>query len=277
MPKISVIIPTYNGGKFIKKAIESVLDQTLDDFEIIVVDDGSTDNTPYILQEYIRTNNIVYISQKNVGVAVARNNGINMSKGTYIAFLDDDDFWIDKDKLKKQIEFLENHPDYVMVGTAGIVVDEKGKRVTDYKVPEGDHSIRDSILMRNPFIQSSIVAKKDILNQAGLYSVKDYVNAEDYNLWLRVGLLGKMENLKEPMTAYLTRNGNTSSNHKKEVLRSNILFIKEYKNKYPNYLKSFVFSYIKLIIYTVFYSIGSKKTRDMITAFMYKWYRKLFN
>ena len=163
MPKISVIIPTYNGGKFIKKAIESVLDQTLDDFEIIVVDDGSTDNTPYILQEYIRTNNIVYISQKNVGVAVARNNGINMSKGTYIAFLDDDDFWIDKDKLKKQIEFLENHPDYVMVGTAGIVVDEKGKRVTDYKVPEGDHSIRDSILMRNPFIQSSIVAKKDIL------------------------------------------------------------------------------------------------------------------
>lgn len=274
--KVSVIIPTYNGSKYIKKAIESVLNQSFKDFEIIVINDGSTDNTEGILREYIEDRKIIYLFQNNSGQASARNKGIEISKGFYIAFIDDDDEWLNIDKLNKQIDFLENNQDYVMVGTNGIIMDESEIKIMDYIVPETNQSIKESILLKNPFILSSVVVRKDILNKVGLFYVEKYVRGnEDYNLWLKVGVLGRLFNLKETMTRYTVRGGNTSSNYKKSILKSNIKFIKEYKNKYPNYKKALLFSYLKFFIYSLLDLIKNKKLKNNISTFLFKKYRKL--
>lgn len=274
-PKVSIIIPTYNGEKYIQRAIESVLAQSFSDWELIIINDGSKDNTAKIISDYSKNEKISYIYQENEGQASARNKGISIALGFYIAFLDDDDEWIDKDKLRKQVEFLDKNPEYVLVGTGGIIRFENGDKIMDYSIPSSDSSIRQNILLKNPFIQSSVVARKDILNKAGLFLLKDNINAEDYNLWLRVGLLGKICNLIGPMTQYTVRDNNTSLSNKKDILKSNIGFIKEYKGKYPNYKKALLFAYIKSYIYNFFSLIKNKKIKGKIIKFLFKKYRTL--
>ena len=110
MPKVSVIIPTYNRSKYVTKAIDSVLAQTYRDFEIIVVDDGSTDNTKEVLKPY--TDRIKYLYQENTGVSAARNAGIRAAGGQWIAFLDSDDEWL-PEKLSIQMDYLSRHNEIV--------------------------------------------------------------------------------------------------------------------------------------------------------------------
>ncbi len=121
MPKVSVIIPTYNRAHFLCEALDSALSQTFKDFEIIIVDDGSTDNTKQVLEKY--GSRIYYIYQENKGRAEARNTGIRRAKGEHIAFLDDDDIWL-PNKLEKQVFFLDARPDI------GI-----GRHVEDHVMP----------------------------------------------------------------------------------------------------------------------------------------------
>ncbi len=124
MPKVSVIIATYNRTHFVCEAIESVLNQTFPDFEIIVIDDGSIDNTKQVLEKY--ASRIQYIFQENKGRAEARNTGIKNAKCEYIAFLDDDDIWL-PNKLEKQVIFLDSHPDIELVYTFTEVINEQGR------------------------------------------------------------------------------------------------------------------------------------------------------
>lgn len=272
-PKVSIIIPTYNGEKYIQRAIESVLAQSFSDWELIIVDDGSKDNTEKIISDYSKNEKIKYIYQENRGQASARNKGISIALGFYIAFLDDDDEWIDKDKLKKQVEFLDKNPEYILVGTGGIIVDEYSNKIMDYLVPETDELIRKNILLKNPFIQSSVVIRKDVLIKIGSFLLNEIPNAEDYNLWLRIGLRDKFFNLVEPMVAYMFRQGNISSNYKKDILKSNIRFIKEYKDKYPNYNKALFFAYLKFYTYSLLALIKNKKIKNKIINFLFKKYR----
>ena len=274
-PKVSVILPTYNGEKYIRQSIESVLSQSFLDWELIIIDDGSNDNTREIINSYIKNEKIIDIYQKNSGACIARNKGIEMSKGFYIAFIDDDDEWIDKDKLKKQIEFLDSNIDYVLVGTGGIIVNGDKNKIMDYNVTREDFLIRENILLKNPFILSSVLIRKETLIKVGLFLQKPYINAEDYNLWLRVGIMGKLANLTELMTLYTLRKGNTSSNHKKIILKSNILFIREFKDKYPNFWKALLFSYFKLYVYTFISLIKNETLKDKIISLLFKKYRNI--
>lgn len=273
--KVSIIIPTYNDATHIENAIKSILKQSFKDFEIILIDDGSTDNTKDVLDPYIKSNSIVYLYQNNKGQSFAKNRGVSITHGEYIAFLDSDDEWIDKDKLKIQVEFLDNNPEYILVGTNGIIIDENKNKIMDYIVPETDLLIRESILLKNPFIQSSVVVRKHYINQIGLFLEREYVYAEDYNLWLRLGLLGKFCNLKYPMTMYMIRERNQSLSNKRNILKSNITFIKEFKNKYPNYKKALFFNYFKYFIYNLLQLIKNKKLRNKMINYLYIKYRKL--
>ena len=273
--KVTVIIPTYNDSKHIIHSVNSVLNQSFKDYEIIVIDDGSTDDTKSVLTSYVESGQIIYLYQANSGQSIARNNGINNSNGIYIAFIDSDDEWTDKDKLKKQVDFLNDNLDYVMVGTSGVITNESKIKIIDYIVPESDFSIRQSILIKNPFIQSSVVIRKNILIEVGLFPYREDINAEDYSLWLRLGLKGKFFNLINPMTSYMLREGNTSSLKKKDILKDNINLIKKYKNNYPNYRKSLLFAYGKFFIYCMISTISNTKIKNKILAFLYKQYRRL--
>lgn len=249
-PKVSVIIPTWNDSKNIDNAIKSVLNQSLTDIEVIVIDDGSTDGTKKILNNYINNREIIYLYQENSGPSISRQRGVSLSKGKYIAFIDDDDEWIDKNKLQKQVEFLDKNPKYVLIGTGVKVVDENGRELINYLMPETDYSIRKKILIKNCFVNSSIVVLRKVLNLV-LNTVDQKGNkySEDYKMWLDVGLLGKMYNLPEIMTKYTLRYGNISSLYKIQQIKNDIYLIRKHKNNYPHYFKSIIYYYIKLVTF----------------------------
>ena len=118
-PRVSVILPAYNGERFIGRSIKSVLSQRLESFELIVIDDGSSDDTNSIIREFVgRDSRVRHLSNKeNLGIQKTLNIGIRESRGEYIARIDDDDEWSDNDKLSRQVDFLDGNKDYVLVGT----------------------------------------------------------------------------------------------------------------------------------------------------------------
>ncbi len=179
-PKFSVIIPVFNREKFISRAIESVLNQSYKNFELIVVDDGSTDNTSKIIKKYP----IKIITQQNRGVSAARNAGIKASKGEIIAFLDSDDEW-KKDKLKIQANFFIKNPSYKIHQTDEIWI-KNGKFLNKKKIHQKKEGYIFYDSLHLCLISPSAVAiKKELFDEVGLFR-EDFEVCEDYELWLRV-------------------------------------------------------------------------------------------
>lgn len=185
MPKVSVVIPTYNRLQMVKEAVESVLAQDFEDFELIVVDDGSTDGTAEAIREYGGRVRLIE-HPHNRGVSAARNTGILHSRGKYIAFLDSDDLWV-KGKLKIQVNFLDENPQYPLCYTDEIWI-RKGKRVNPMK----KHSkysgwIFEKCLPLCIISPSSAMMRKTLFQKVGLFDEALPV-CEDYDFWLRVSV-----------------------------------------------------------------------------------------
>ncbi len=247
---VSIILPTYNGEKYIKRAIESVLSQTFSNWELLVIDDGSIDNTKSIVRVY-NDKRIIYLKNEvNLGIQKTLNKGIREAKGEYIARIDDDDIWCDKDKLQKQVEFLEMNTDHILVGTGVIVVDEKNKELLRYVVPQSDTEIRSKILGKNCFVHSSVLFSKDAALKFGGYDESQNTrHLEDYDLWLKLGTIGMFHNLPIYAVRFTQREGSLSSLNKKEQFKKNLQLVHKFKNKYPNYLGALIRSYARIIIY----------------------------
>ncbi|MFH0725974.1 MAG: glycosyltransferase [Pseudomonadota bacterium] len=179
---VSVIIPTHNRGWAIREAIDSVLAQDYPDFELLVVDDGSTDNTHQILLEY--GSRLTSIRQYNRGVSAARNRGIKETSGELIAFLDSDDRWL-PGKLTRQVNFFESHPDALICQTDEIWI-RNGIRVNPknrHKKPIG--SIFEPSLHLCLVSPSAVMMKRELFDRVGLFD-ENLPACEDYDLWLRV-------------------------------------------------------------------------------------------
>jgi glycosyltransferase involved in cell wall biosynthesis len=249
---VSIILPTYNGSKYIKRAIESLLTQTFSNWELIIIDDGSSDNTEKIINEYIiKDSRIIYFkNDTNLGIQKTLNKGLKEAKGGYIARIDDDDEWVDKDKLQKQVHFLNNNSDIVLLGTGVIVVNEEGFELFRYLLPENDKEIRSKILGKNCFVHSSVMFKKDAaFNFNGYDESKETRHVEDYDLWLKLGTIGNFANLPIYAVKFTQREGSISSTNKVEQFKKNITLIKNFKNKYPNYARSLIRSYLRIVVY----------------------------
>jgi glycosyltransferase involved in cell wall biosynthesis len=183
-PEVSVIIPTYNRGWILQEAIDSVLAQTFNAYEVIVVDDGSEDNTAEILKNY--SNIIRIIHQENKGVSAARNLGIKSSSGRFIALLDSDDLWL-PEKLERQTSFFRKNSGAMICQTQEIWI-RKGKRVNPCK-----HHKKISGMIFEPSLSlclvspSAVMFKRELLETVGFFDESLYA-CEDYDLWLRVSL-----------------------------------------------------------------------------------------
>ncbi len=247
-PKVSVIIPTMNDGKNLIHAIESVFLQTYKDYEIIVIDDGSTDDTKNILSSYIDMNKIKYIYQNNSGVGNARSNGVNISRGEYVAYLDSDDQWIDNEKLAKQVEFLDSNIDYVLVGTGVVNVDLDGVEINRYLMTENDEFIRRKILRINTFVNSSVLFRRSSYDKVG----SSGSILEDYDLWLKLGTVGKLKNLPIYAVKFLVNFLGHGALNKKDRLNENLKLSQKYKNIYPGYTRAFLLGYFKICFYPLF-------------------------
>ncbi|MDL1967166.1 MAG: glycosyltransferase [Deltaproteobacteria bacterium] len=181
-PLVSVIIPTYNRGWILKKAIDSVLAQNFTDFELIVVNDGSTDNTQDILNLY--KEDIIVLQQDNKGVSAARNRGIASASGLFIAFLDSDDLWLPK-KLSIHVDFFNANPDALICQTEEIWV-RNGLRVNPkkrHKKLSGD--IFEPSLYLCLVSPSAVMIKRNLFEKTGMFD-ESLLACEDYDMWLRV-------------------------------------------------------------------------------------------
>jgi len=195
IPQCSVIIPTFNRAAFLAEAIDSVLAQTEKDFELIVVDDGSTDQTSELVAAYGKQ--IHYLFQPNAGVSAARNFGIRHAKGRFITFLDSDDLWLPK-KLSRQIEWMAVHPDIMLCYTDEIWI-RRGVRVNQKKIhAKAGGWIYPLCLPRCLISPSAVLMRRELFDAAGLFDEQLPI-CEDYDLWLRVASRFEVGFIPEPL------------------------------------------------------------------------------
>lgn len=181
-PFISIVIPTFNRKDRIELAIESVLGQTFQNFELIVVDDGSTDNTAEVVQAYV--NQVKYFYQSHQGVSAARNFGIEKAKGYYICFLDSDDEWL-RNKLETQVQLIRSKPQVEICYTDEIWI-RNGVRVNPKKIHQKYSGwIYQRCLPLCIISPSSVMIQRNIFNQLGMFD-PEMIVCEDYDLWLRI-------------------------------------------------------------------------------------------
>lgn len=209
--KVSIIMPVYNGEKFLRESIESTLSQTYQNFELIIINDGSTDNSLSIIKEYKeRDNRIEIIDKKNSGVSDSRNTGILKSNGNYIAFIDCDDIW-QNNKLELQIEEFQKDKDLKICGTWAIVIDENNNKISKFNYPPtNDKHIHISSSYKNPFITSSLIIKKDILDIYKLFRT-DMKLAEDYEFITKYIHNNKSKNIDKYLIDYRVHSNNSDN------------------------------------------------------------------
>lgn len=229
-PKISVIIPVYNGEKYIKEAIGSVLRQTYQDFELIIIDDTSTDKS-YATIEMFRNKypdkiKAIKHDQNKGCPAASRNTGIKVAKGHYIAFMDQDDMW-HIDKLKKQLEVIEKSPKVGLVVTNAQVYDNKSKRYLgcNWKTIEKLSSVNKTqrLLKRNFILTGSMaLIKKEFFDKYGLLD-ENFKIADDYDLWFRISQHYQIYLIAEPLTVW-RKTGTSTSFNEKNMLTDTVYF-----------------------------------------------------
>lgn len=225
MPKISVIMSVYNGEKFLKESVLSILNQTYADFEFIIINDGSTDLSLEILRGFEeKDKRIRLISRENKGLTPSLNEGMKLAQGEYIARMDSDDISM-PERFEKQITFLEKNKDIALCGTWAINIDENGNEIGEYKTPITNKEIKKNILFHNPFIHPSVMIRKSVFEKVGLYN-EEFKHIEDYELWTRVIPRFKTANIQDFLLKYrLTSSGVTKKNRKIMLLKGVVVRI----------------------------------------------------
>ena len=246
-PKVSVILTTYSRPKTVGRAIQSIIDQTLSDWELIVIDDASIDETAEVLKGWAESDKRIHVvrNEKNLFLPASLDRGLGLARAEFVARLDDDDYWIDRAKLQKQVDFLNTHPDCVVVGGGVIVVDGSGKELFRYFKKETDAEIRKKALFANPFSHTTVMFRANAARKVGGYGSERY--AEDWGLWLRMGMVGTFYNFQEYFTAYTMDGTNGSFIYQRPQTRRILGFIKKHRNDYPGFLEAYILNSVQYV------------------------------
>ncbi len=193
-PRVSVVMGVRDGARWLAEAVDSVLGQTLADLELIVVDDGSTDATPDLLTRY-RDPRLTVLRQPAGGLARALNRGLRLASAPLVARLDADDVAL-PERLARQVAFLDARPEVGLLGSACRAIGPSGDPLDDERPPQDDAAIRRALIRRNPFVHSTIVVRRSVIDRAGGYDESLPV-AQDYELWMRASGVTRMANLPD--------------------------------------------------------------------------------
>ncbi len=222
-PTISVIMPTYNGERFLRPAIESVLSQSFCDVELLVIDDGSTDSTPAILRECAAQDErmIVLTNPQNLGIAAATNRGLAAARGEYIALQDHDDISLPH-RFQAELDFLRSHPDIAVVGSSATLIDDEGVAYAEFPLPCEEIDIKWRLLFVGDALHyTSVIVRRDALQSIGGYGEDPAFRfSEAYDPFSRLAMRYRIVNLPDRLVLWRRHPGATSRQHGQEQMRS---------------------------------------------------------
>lgn len=211
LPDVSIVMSVYNGESYLKQAVDSILNQTFTNFEFIIINDGSTDGTQYILDNYsLKDSRIRVFCQENKGLTVSLNRGIQQAVGKYIARFDADDISYPT-RLELEKNFLDRHSSYVLVASSVYFINEIGDKVGRLYPFMTNYSLMKQIEYINPFVHSSVMIRLDALHKVGGYNSVIKQICEDYNLWYRLKDYGKFKILQKPLVSFRMHEKNMST------------------------------------------------------------------
>lgn len=214
LPRVSVVMSVFNGEKYLREAIDSMLGQTLCDFEFIIIDDGSTDKGLEIIKTY-GDPRIIVVEQENTGLAKALNNGIKLARGKYIARMDADDISL-PERLEKQYSFLTSHPECVCLGSNADVMNLEGNYLFTSNVPTEWATIKPLLPYISPFFHSSTMFRKDVFSLCGGYNEFIRHHFEDLILWNQMARRGTLRNISDALIKYRLTPASISNRSKKQ-------------------------------------------------------------
>lgn len=228
-PLVSVVMPNYNNAQYVKEAIESIINQSYKNWELIIIDDCSTDNSMYILQQYIKEPKIkVFQNRINVKIARTRNNGLREVdiKSKYIAVMDSDDI-SECNRLLNQVQFLEDNPEYGAVGGHTTIINEDSEIVSFRKYETNPEKIHKNLIKKSQLAHPATLIRKSALEKVGFYN--ETLNlCEDYDLWFRIAENYKIGNLNQSVLMYRISKTQTKHTKLKETLYYTLKIQKKY-------------------------------------------------
>ena len=217
IPAVSVLMGVWNGAPRVREAVESVLGQTMGDLELIVIDDGSTDGTPAILESFGDPR--LRVEQRGRGgLTSALNRALTLARAPLLARLDADDVAV-PERLARQRAFLDAHPDVGLLGSAAREVDPSGRDIRTVRPPTDDAALRRALIRSNPFVHSSMMMRRAAVDLVKGYD-PSFPVAQDYDLWMRVSRVTRMANLAEPLVVRRILPGRVTATRDTERLRA---------------------------------------------------------
>jgi len=215
-PKVSVVMSVFNGEKYLREAMDSILTQTFTDFEFIIINDGSTDRTREILESYVDPRIRLY-HQQNMGLTKSLNKGLSFAKGDYLARQDGDDISY-PERLSYQVNFLDSNKNIGLIGTFASFINSKGEEFNIWKPPWEHEGIKKHLMITNCFCHGSVMFRKDCLDTVGYYREK-FKYSQDYDLWIRISEQYRVANINEIL--YKNRRSSSTITRKRLPLQLN--------------------------------------------------------
>ncbi|MEI6057415.1 MAG: glycosyltransferase family A protein [bacterium] len=253
-PLVTILIPSYNHATYVVTALQSVLKQSYTTWELLLLDDASTDATEHVVNDFLIKNaaalhgRMVYLRQvKNAGSPSARNIGLQKARGKYITILDSDDIWTDPKKLEKQVAFLEQNRTYGVLGTWAKKIDANGNEIGTITYETADEKIRSHMLRRHQFAHSSVMFLRGAALDVGGYNTS-YVVADDFDFILAIGKKYKLANLADYTSCYRIHSGTLTSTRRKLQIREHLAIVKKYRHDYPDFLPALIKSYLRIFL-----------------------------
>lgn len=215
--KVSVVMPVYNGERFLREAINSILSQTFPDFELIIVDDASVDGVWQILTEFAGQDSRIALirNERNAGEAGARNRGLAAAQGEYIAIQDADDISL-PERLAVQVNYLESHPQIGLVAAYAKRIDVEGNVLSIWRTPAQHEFIRAALLLNNPIVHSTVMVRRHLIEEIGGYPS---VFVTDYELWWRLSRITQMSVISETLACYRSSGDSISASQSTKQLQ----------------------------------------------------------
>lgn len=207
-PTVSVVMAAKNYAQFLPVAVRSVLAQTFPDWELIIIDDGSTDQTTAVVQPFLNDRRIRYVQADRLGQSRAKNLGARLSRGAFLAYLDADDAW-HSTKLEKQLQLLHSAPHVGVCFTQRLLMNEAGETRPASDPPAPSGQVHEALFLRNFVCFSSVMIRREVLEHVGSFD-PTWDLSIDYDLWLRVTRHYEVFQIAEPLTLYRTGHGNLS-------------------------------------------------------------------